>query len=127
MPKKPRRPCPGKGPRYRRCQNLIDGNEACCPECKPYEKKATKRYDQQRGNSGDRGYDAAWQKVREGKASRNPLCERCLRNGNIHALDVVHHIKPIETHPELRLVMDNLESLCTACHEEEHKGERWGR
>jgi len=93
----------------------------------PYEKAATRRYDKSRGNSGERGYDAQWQKVRTIKANQDPLCEECLKAGLLVPLDVVHHIKPIETHPELRLVIENLMSLCTFHHEEIHKGERWGR
>ena len=29
----------------------------------------------------------------------------------------VHHIKPVDYYPELRLDIDNLESLCKVCHE----------
>ncbi len=86
--------------------------------------------DGNRPNSSDRGYDHQWQKVRARKVKKDPFCERCLKkipklyvpisvktNGNY---GVVHHIKPIETHPHLRLVMENLESLCFDCHEREH-------
>ena len=126
-PYKCARPCPGRGPRRGSCPNLIRGHEVC-PECQVYEKAAAKEYDQQRGSSRQRGYDTQWEKVRDFKASHDPLCEECLKQGYPdRALDVVHHIKPIETHPELRLVMDNLMSLCTAHHEEIHKGERWGK
>lgn len=94
----------------------------------PYVKKEIRQYDKKRGTSGERGYDATWQKVREMKANQNPLCEECLKNGIVKPLNKVHHIKPIETHPELRLVMENLMSLCNECHEQiYHKGERWGR
>ena len=126
-PYKAGRPCPGKGPRRGGCPNLIKGDQTCCPECKPYEKKAVMRYDKDRGNSGERGYDAQWQRVRNIKANQDPLCEICLLKGLIVPLNVVHHIKPIETHPGLRLVINNLMSLCTQHHEAEHKGERWGR
>lgn len=54
------------------------------------------------------------------------LCERCKAKGIIQAGRVVHH----KTHltpenymrPEISLNFDNLELLCQACHEEEHKG-----
>ncbi len=61
------------------------------------------------------------------KGNRDPLCERCLKKGIVKERDLSHHIKRVATHPELRLVLDNLESLCVACHDWEHKGERWGR
>lgn len=83
--------------------------------------------DDNRPSSKERGYDSQWRKVRALKVEKDPFCERCLRkkpklyvpikvkiNGNY---GVVHHIKPISTHPHLRLVMDNLESLCFVCHE----------
>ncbi len=72
-------------------------------------------------------YDAAWQRVRAMKLAQDPLCEEHLRQGHDVAVSMVHHIKPIETHPELRLVMENLQSLCTPCHDAAHKGGRWGR
>lgn len=127
MPFKPSRPCMGRGPRRGSCPNLIRGPETCCPDCMPFEKAKIRRYDQERGNSGDRGYDAQWQKVRDMKANQDPLCEQCLKESRIVPLDIVHHIKPIETHPELRLAIDNLISLCNAHHEETHKDGRWGR
>lgn len=128
MPRKPKRPCPGRGPRRTICRNLIDSNERCCPECAPYDKWLQKKYDQDRGNSAERGYDAAWRKVRELKLSQDPLCQMCLDEDNhIKSATMVHHIKPIETHPELRLDMDNLMSLCNRHHEEIEKCGRWGR
>jgi hypothetical protein len=33
----------------------------------------------------------------------------------------------VRGHPELRLDLDNFQSLCVPCHEALHKGERWGR
>ena len=77
------------------------------------------RYDN-RQNSGHRGYDALWQKVRKIKIMRNPTCEQCDKQGVDKIATIVHHIMPIDTHPELRLSMDNLMSLCNECHEEIH-------
>jgi 5-methylcytosine-specific restriction endonuclease McrA len=78
-----------------------------------------------RGNSGERGYDAAWQKLRKLKIVRYPLCEEHLKHGRAVPAQKVHHIKPIETHPHLMLVMENLMSLCNECHEKVHGPERW--
>ena len=128
MPKKPNKPCPGRGPRRNSCPNLIKSPEKCCPQCMVYAKKETRQYDKERGSSGERGYDATWQKLRDIKANRDPLCEECLKSKKVKPLEIVHHIKPIEEYPELRLMMENLMSLCNDCHEQVyHKGERWGR
>jgi hypothetical protein len=35
---------------------------------------------------------------------------------------MVHHIMTIEEAPELRLVWENLMSLCEACHDVKHSG-----
>lgn len=88
----------------------------------------TKRRPDNRDSSTDRGYDSEWRKVRAAKVKQSPLCERCLKVGKYVPIKmkvngsygVVHHIKPVEFFRELRLVMDNLESLCFECHEAEH-------
>ena len=77
------------------------------------------RYDN-RVNSGLRGYDHAWHKIRKTKIRRNPLCEICEQHDIDTPATVVHHIKEITTHPELRLTMSNLMSLCHDCHEALH-------
>jgi 5-methylcytosine-specific restriction enzyme A len=73
-----------------------------------------------RQNSGLRGYNGQWQKVRNIKISNDPLCEQCINHGIDEIATIVHHIKSIEDAPELRLRYDNLMSLCTQCHEEIH-------
>ena len=125
MSLKPARNCPGKGIRYRSCPNLIRGNVRLCDECEALSGVEKREYDQQRGSSSSRGYDGGWQKVRAIKANLSPLCERCLRKGIERPLDVVHHIKPVDKFPELRLVMENLESLCVFHHEAIHGPSRW--
>jgi 5-methylcytosine-specific restriction endonuclease McrA len=45
---------------------------------------------------------------------------RCQRCGTIPASPHAHHIKPWETHPELRFIVGNGETLCPACHAAEH-------
>jgi 5-methylcytosine-specific restriction protein A len=82
-------------------------------------------YDDGRGNSGDRGYDGQWGKVRDLKLSQDPLCEICKTQGEVKTANLVHHVKPIDERPDLRLDMNNLMSVCTEHHEEIHKKERW--
>lgn len=90
-----------------------------CPNAQPCkDHPIDQAYDRNRGSSSERGYDKRWQLVRRLKLSRNPLCEWCESGrGAVVAADMVHHIKPITSHPDLRLDMSNLQSLCHDCHE----------
>ena len=73
----------------------------------------------------------AWKRCRRAALLRDHgLCQRCLREGRREIFangrtfpvlaTMVHHIKHLEDHPELALNLDNLVSLCDACHEKEH-------
>jgi 5-methylcytosine-specific restriction protein A len=73
-----------------------------------------------RVSAAKRGYDADWSAARKAKLRRDPLCERCLAAGLAEAAVVVHHIQEVDEHPELRLAMHNLESLCRGHHEAHH-------
>lgn len=117
MTASPMKPC-----RHPGCKQLTKGRY-----CDEHERKREREYAERRGNSGQRGYDARWQKVRAIKAANDPLCEQHLKQGTVVPLDVVHHIKSVEEYPELRLDMDNLMSLCRDCHEAIHKAGRWGK
>lgn len=99
-------------------------NKGLCLACAKKEKQL---YDLQRGNSGERGYDATWTKVRNIYAAEHPLCEEHLKQGIDILLDIVHHIKSVKEYPELRLVEDNLMSLCIKCHEAVHGIDRFKR
>ena len=72
-------------------------------------------------------HSKAWERCREAyRKSAGGLCERCKAKGIIQAGRVVHHkihLTPENyMRPEISLNFDNLELLCQACHEEEHKG-----
>ena len=76
-----------------------------------------------------------WHELRTAKLRANPLCERCLAEGKaagvpdgyITSATCVHHRTPIETaktKDEMRRLafdMNNLQSLCFACHAKTHK------
>lgn len=47
---------------------------------------------------------------------RDGKCVRCGRTDDLHA----HHIQPKATHPELRLDLENGETLCYRCHKKVH-------
>lgn len=68
---------------------------------------------------------STWKKRRQEIIARdNNECQKCKAKGKLtvgqqNKLDV-HHIKHLETNWELRLCGDNLITLCTSCHNEEH-------
>jgi 5-methylcytosine-specific restriction protein A len=120
----PKKPCSG---RYGNCPNLVKIGEKFCPDCQPREKKReqakTREYDQKRGSATQRGYNAHWQKVRLRKLKQNPLCQKCENFPIFRKADLVHHIDGNSKNN----AMENLMSVCTACHEKIHKNDRWGR
>lgn len=63
----------------------------------------------------------AWKLIRaEALARDHHLCQRCLDRGILARAEAVHHIKPIDTHPDLALEITNLRSLCKQCHNTSH-------
>lgn len=65
---------------------------------------------------------AAWLKCREVALIRdNFLCQPCFKNDRLVSAEIVHHIKELERYPELGLSLDNLESVCTSCHNKLHR------
>lgn len=70
------------------------------------------------------GFDyngAKWKATRNRVLRRDRYqCRICRRYGrNREALEV-HHIQPVEIRPDLAFSMDNLVSLCHACHNKQH-------
>ena len=81
-----------------------------------------------------------WDKCRAAyRKSVGGLCERCKAKGIVSAGVIVHHkihlTKENKNDPEIVFGFDNLELLCLACHNEEHKRkakkrflvDEWGR
>lgn len=70
----------------------------------------------------------AWRDCRLHYLSGHPLCERCLKRGEVRAAAIVHHKIYLDNNkvqnPELALCDDNLEALCLDCHNKEHFGDR---
>lgn len=48
------------------------------------------------------------------------LCQECKKYGRNTEAKVVHHIKELDDHPELKLKNNNLVSVCKACHNKIH-------
>lgn len=123
MPFKPARNCPGKGPRYRSCPNLIRGSVRLCPECEVYAEADKREYDQKRDESVDRKFihSTAWRKERLAYLNEHPLCERCLLEGKEVPAVLVHH----RDENELNRAVENKEALCNSCHEKIHGPSRF--
>lgn len=115
MPLKPKKQCT-----HPDCPKLTTGGP-----CEEHKRHDDKLYDDSRGSRIERGYDAIWQKVRRVKLNNDPLCEECMTHGMDVVAVLVHHKQTIEDHPELRLVLSNLMSLCRECHEKIHRKERF--
>lgn len=76
-----------------------------------------------------------WKELRLWKLQRNPLCERCIEEGEAQGIEGgyikaaidVHHIVPVETGKteqqmeQLCYDPNNLRSLCVPCHVKTHK------
>jgi 5-methylcytosine-specific restriction endonuclease McrA len=70
-----------------------------------------------RGSASFRGYSNDWAKFRLIALKRDHyLCVECLAAGRVTSAEHVHHIKKVCDHPELRLVLDNVISICQPCH-----------
>ncbi|MCM1532785.1 MAG: HNH endonuclease [Ruminococcus flavefaciens] len=48
------------------------------------------------------------------------LCQVCKRAGRVTPATTVHHIKAVRTDYSKRLDPNNLETICKACHNQEH-------
>ena len=68
-----------------------------------------------------------WKKKREQILKRDGYaCQECKKYGKNIDATIVHHLKEVEFFPELKLVNDNLQSVCAACHNRLHP-EKGGR
>lgn len=126
-----------------RCRKLILHGLPYCETCAPIaeaerqakqERKAeylNKKYTQNYNRRRDPKYLAFYRSKDWKMTSRAKLadagykCEARLQGCQRIACEV-HHIKPIQTPEgwELRLAWDNLEAVCTACHNGRHPDKR---
>ena len=63
----------------------------------------------------------AWLRVRRQALVRDGyMCRWCRRYGRSKPAVIVHHVKSADEYPELAYRLDNLVSLCLACHNQAH-------
>ena len=72
-------------------------------------------------------HTAAWKKARKAALQRDGgMCRDCMARLlagygiRLRRAEMVHHIIPLEERPDLALNLDNLVSLCNACHAARH-------
>lgn len=57
-----------------------------------------------------------WQARRKAQFTKQPLCERCLKEGRVTAATVAHHKQAHKGDHALFFDADNLASSCAPCH-----------
>ena len=90
------------------CTVLTDNANGYCNE----HQSELYRYDENRLNSCQRGYDAKWRKYRRWFLERHPLCNICGAPAT-----VVDHIIPHKGNKELFWDTTNHQALCKHCHD----------
>ncbi len=87
---------------------------------------SNREYDRNRPERHKIYSTSRWQKLREFKKHRSPLCEECLRHGIVTPMTLVDHIIPIAEGGS-PFDVENLQSLCAACHNKKHAEGRGGQ
>lgn len=65
--------------------------------------------------------DTRWNHKRRAVLKRDCYrCRNCKRYGKTTEANTVHHVKPVESYPNLYLDSSNLISLCGTCHNRMH-------
>ncbi|WBL53610.1 HNH endonuclease [Bacillus phage yong1] len=119
MPRKPLRVCPAPG-----CPSLT--RDRYCDEHKTQQQEETKHYNKHSRNKTITSFykSTDWKRTRQlGLIRDNYLCQHCLKDHCFTPADMVHHIVEVKEDWSKRLDLDNLVSLCNACHNKVHGGE----
>ncbi|WP_242848734.1 HNH endonuclease [Syntrophomonas palmitatica] len=82
-----------------------------------------KRYNKERPNVGERGYDSRWRRASKLFLKANPLCRHCQREGKLIAAEVVDHIVPHRGDQTLFCDESNWQPLCKKCHDRKTRTE----
>jgi 5-methylcytosine-specific restriction protein A len=111
MPHKPKRPCVFPG-----CPELSDG-----AYCEKHRRQVNREYNRYARNEDTNTFyhSTAWRRLSRLQLKREPLCAECLKGGRVTPAYIADHIQEIR-HGGARLDMNNLQSLCKACHNRKH-------
>jgi 5-methylcytosine-specific restriction protein A len=119
MPFKAKHGCSHPG-----CPCLTDGRycEAHTGDAEKYRAEANAHYNRNvRDKDAQAFYNGTpWRKLRAVKLRMKPICEECYRQRRLTPATIVDHIQDIATRPDLRLDMENLQSICIFCHNRKH-------
>ena len=77
----------------------------------------SRKKDEGRPNSNQRGYDSAWYRVKRRYLNDHPYCENCGEKSQ-----EIHHIVALKEGGD-RLSFSNLKALCRICHRRTHGGD----
>ncbi|MHB8276487.1 MAG: HNH endonuclease signature motif containing protein [Candidatus Humimicrobiaceae bacterium] len=98
--------------------------EQSSPYCIQHSKQPVSQQEIDRHRHDNRVYgNTTWRRLRRIKLSNDPLCELCLSKDIVVQASQVDHIIPVAIQPELRLSLDNLQSLCETCHSKKTREE----
>lgn len=116
------KPCNAPG-----CPALVETPERYCPNHQHLVKEGHRQYKRDRTDTVEQAFytSARWRRARAFKLRRNPLCEVCESRGLLVPAAIVHHREEIKVSDQW-LVLDNLQSVCVACHNQIHKGKGEG-
>lgn len=121
MAQKAKKPCA-----YPECRNLVRDERFCFKHQNEIQKQRKDRdqyYDEHVRDKKTKSFykSKAWQAVRRRALIRDKyLCQDCLKQNRITPADTVHHLVEISKDWSKRLDIDNLLSLCAACHNARH-------
>lgn len=117
MPRSAPMPC-----RHAGCAVLID-KPGFCDKHRREVFKAQKQTVTEDYKERNRFYQRKqWKAVRSLQLQLEPLCRHCRKQGRLIAASVVDHILPI-TDGGAELDLNNLQSLCSACHSSKTRAE----
>jgi 5-methylcytosine-specific restriction protein A len=102
----------------------------------PRKKKVNTSPHGNRRSSHDFYRSPAWRKVRKLHLQKHPFCVECQNQGKVVTAKVVDHIKRVNPSNPYNtqngvwgepLNSENLQSLCSKCHNSKSAKERWGK
>ena len=89
---------------------------------KSAKRKATREYNVARPKAQNFYHTKRWKHLRDYFLSTSPICVECAKRGIVTAGQLVDHIIPI-TDGGAAMDINNLQTLCAACHNRKHAGE----